>query len=75
VRNVNPDGGWVFRRDEPLFYGFSRHMMTCQNESNLFFTWFRLLSLALALDAVGEKVAGGTLRVNWALAPGYQFLR
>jgi hypothetical protein len=66
--NFNPDGGAVFRRDQELVYGHAL-MSSASNESNIFATWFRLLSLALIDNAkpVPNK--------SWSFlkAPGYQF--
>ena len=48
LANQNEDGGFVFRRNQSFVYG---HPLTSsqQNESNLFATWFRLLSLSYLL--------------------------
>ncbi|HOV90158.1 MAG TPA: hypothetical protein PKW07_05530 [Syntrophorhabdaceae bacterium] len=44
LSNQNEDGGFVFRRNEALWYG--HEIMTAKvNESNMFATWFRTLSL------------------------------
>lgn len=43
--NANPDGGWVFRRLEALQYGHEK-MRTEAEESAMFPTWFRTLTLA-----------------------------
>lgn len=43
--NQNDDGGFVFRRNEAMWYGHD--IMTANiNESHLFATWFRTLSLS-----------------------------
>ena len=45
LSNQNDDGGFVFRRDEPLWYGHKD--MCCEgNVSTLFSTWFRTLCIA-----------------------------
>lgn len=43
--NQVSDGGFVFRLNEPLFYGHSE-MSSMSNEGALFPTWFRMLSIA-----------------------------
>jgi hypothetical protein len=68
MHNFNDDGGAVFRRDAEFVYG--HHLLSSrQNESNLFATWFRLLSLAL-IDRCSAMQA-----VTWSFldAPGLQF--
>lgn len=52
LSNQNDDGGFVFRRDEPFWYG-SDIMSSKKNESALFPTWFRTLSLAYICDYLG----------------------
>ncbi len=45
LSNQNEDGGFVFRRNESMWYG--HNIMTAKkNESHLFATWFRTLSIA-----------------------------
>lgn len=71
--NMNVDGGFVFQRDEPLLYGHEL-MSSKANESAMFPTWFRTLSLAYISKVVDEP----ELReVNWNFVdcPGYQFWR
>lgn len=46
LSNQNDDGGFVFRRNESLAYGH-RLMTSKVNESAMFPTWFRSLSVAL----------------------------
>ena len=43
------DGGCVFRLGEPIVYG-SSNMSAMRNESNLFATWFRTLSVCYMYD-------------------------
>lgn len=43
--NANPDGGWVFRRYEAFQYGHEK-MRAEAEESSMFPTWFRTLTLA-----------------------------
>ena len=52
LSNQNEDGGFVFRRDEPLWYGHET-MSSKKNESALFPTWFRTLSLAYICNFIG----------------------
>jgi hypothetical protein len=75
LHNLNEDGGWVFRRHEPLQVVHSQ-MVSAANESNLFYTWFRTLGLAYCLIGLGEKCPE-SLRFNWKIpgdAPGHQFI-
>lgn len=45
LSNQNSDGGFVFRRNEPMWYG--HEIMTAKiNESHLFASWFRTISIA-----------------------------
>jgi prenyltransferase beta subunit len=52
--NQNPDGGFVFRRNEPLTYGHPL-MSSQKNESAMFPTWFRVLAIAYALEFTGTN--------------------
>lgn len=45
MSNQNMDGGFVFHRNEPMYYGHEQ-MTSGKNESALFPTWFRTLSIA-----------------------------
>jgi len=45
LANQNDDGGYVFKRNEPMCYGHSQ-MSSGKNESAMFPTWFRTLSIA-----------------------------
>lgn len=45
LANMNDDGGFVFRRNEPFYYGH-QEMYSGSNESSMFATWFRTLCLA-----------------------------
>jgi hypothetical protein len=66
--NFNADGGAVFRRDQELVYGHAL-MSSAPNESNMFATWFRLLSLAL-IDSAKLRP---DKKWNFLKAPGLQF--
>ncbi len=77
VENVlshqNSDGGFVFFRGKPFVYGH-REMTSSPDESCMFATWFRTLSLAIASRVLPETERG---RFHWHLTdcPGYQFWR
>ncbi len=45
MSNQNEDGGFVFMRDAPFFYG-TNEMSSGKNESAMFPTWFRTLCIA-----------------------------
>lgn len=45
LANMNEDGGFVFKRGEQFQYGHEK-MYSGKDESNMFATWFRTLSLA-----------------------------
>ena len=64
LSNMNRDGGFVFRRDEPLWYGHD-DMYSDSNVSALFPTWFRTLSIAHICDYLG------TGSYNIVKCPGY----
>jgi len=71
LANANEDGGFVFSRNEPFVYGHE-HMASSENESAMFPTWFRTLSLAYlsqAVDIPGWPADGW----QWIRCPGYQF--
>ena len=72
LTNLHANGGWVFRRDEPLMLPHSQ-MCSGPNECNLFYTWFRTLALAYCLLGLGDE-SPIPLRYNWQLilAPGHQ---
>jgi hypothetical protein len=65
--NQNNDSGFVFRRNEPFVYG---HELTSsqKNESHLFATWFRTLSIAYMADYFQLKN-----NFNIGRCPGMQF--
>lgn len=75
VGALNDDGGWVFRRGAASPYGLSPVTATRVDESDLFFTWFRLLGLAYLLEGLGDSKALTALGVTWHRAPGLQFPR
>jgi hypothetical protein len=69
--NMNEDGGFVFRRNEPFAYGH-KLMSSKENQSNMFATWFRSLSLAYLGKALPDSVPG---KFTWQFikCPGYQY--
>ncbi|MBL7161900.1 MAG: hypothetical protein ISS57_04780 [Anaerolineales bacterium] len=69
--NMNDDGGFVFRRGERLIYGHER-MSSAKNESALFPTWFRTLSLAYLAQVLPDTLIGD---IEWQFVdcPGLQF--
>jgi len=71
LSHQNPDGGFVFFRGKPFVYGH-REMSSSPDESCMFATWFRTLSLAISSKVLPDKEAG-----NWCFTdcPGYQFWR
>ncbi len=76
MRSLNSDGGFVFRRGSALSYGYTPAMRCLYDESCLFFTWFRMLSLAYATEALGHGLVFGEAKPawTWRRAPGLQFL-
>lgn len=71
--NQNNDGGFVFRREEKFVYG--HELMTSQkNESNMFATWFRILSLAYISKVLPNEDVFKNIKFNLNVGcPGYQF--
>lgn len=53
LANQNEDGGFVFRRNEALSYGHQR-MSSRKNESAMFPTWFRSLSVCYLANRLGR---------------------
>lgn len=71
VANMNDNGGFVFRRDELLVYGHEL-MSSKTEESAMFPTWFRTLSLAYLSKAFPDSCVGN---FDWQFlqCPGHQF--
>jgi hypothetical protein len=71
LANFNHDGGAVFRRYEKLRYGHDL-MSARPQESSLFPTWFRTLTLAYIGKGLPETAVG---RYPWQFlkGPGHQF--
>lgn len=71
--NQNKDGGFVFRRDEKFVYGHT-FMSSKKNESNMFATWFRTLSLAYISKVLPEESVIKNIQFKFFdNCPGYQF--
>ena len=66
--NMNTDGGFVYRRFEPRKYGHDL-MYARTNESEMFSTWFRTLSIAYISLVIPIDV-----EYNFIDCPGYQFM-
>jgi hypothetical protein len=71
LANMNTDGGFVFRRYEPLIYGHE-NLFSGLNESAMFATWFRTLSMAYIGNVLRHSFVG---EFDWQFvdSPGYQF--
>lgn len=67
LANQNEDGGFVFVRNQSLTYG-EKELSSRKNESNMFATWFRTLSMAYLCDSLNIKND-----FNIGRCPGYQF--
>ena len=67
LTNMNPDGGFVFRRNEAFIYGHEE-MSSGVNESSMFATWFRTLCLAYLINHINNKYFYLLNRT-----PGYEF--
>lgn len=53
LSNQNDDGGYVFRRNEPMRYGHEQ-MNSKKNESAMFPTWFRTLTVGYISNSLGD---------------------
>jgi len=69
--NQMEDGGFVFTKDNPFFYGH-RQLSATENTGAMFPTWFRTLSLAYLGNTM---IKSGQFNYPWHFArcPGYQF--
>jgi len=67
--NQNEDGGFVFRRIKSFQYADSK-LISKPNESNMFGTWFRSLSIAFICNYL--KIEND---FKFSNVPGYQFNR
>lgn len=66
--NQNTDNGFNFKTLYPFTYGNQAILSSGKNESNLFATWFRTLSIAFACNYL--KIPNEFIFSN---VPGYQF--
>jgi hypothetical protein len=64
--NQVKDGGFVFRRFEAYQYGH-KQLISETESGSMFATWFRLLSIALISNSMGNP------RYKFVECPGYQF--
>jgi hypothetical protein len=69
--NQMSDGGFVFRRFEQFKYGHEL-MDTKPEESSIFATWFRMLSIAYINQVLSFSASAIDLKLK-LLCPGYQF--
>jgi len=71
LTNMNEDGGFVFRRLQGFEYGHKK-MYSKSEESAMFPTWFRTLSLAYLSKIVSNSP---NIRLDWQFihCPGHQF--
>lgn len=71
--NMNSDGGWVFRRYEAFQYGHPA-MRVESEESAMFPTWFRTITLAYLAQFLIDSYMP---YYNWRFfdGPGHQFWR
>jgi hypothetical protein len=67
LANQNQDSGFVFKRNEPFVYGHEL-LSSGKNESHLFATWFRMLSIAYLTNFFHIKS-----NFNIGRCPGMQF--
>lgn len=66
MSNQNEDGGFVFQRYSPFKYGGDPLMSSKINESNIFATWFRALSIFYILGKIGAN------SIVFTKTPGYE---
>ena len=64
MANQNDDGGYVFRRNEAMYYGHEQ-MNSGKNESAMFPTWFRTLTIAYLSNYLFES------QFKLVKSPGY----
>jgi len=71
LANMNADGGFVFKRMISFMYGHQK-MFSGKDESAMFPTWFRTLSLAYIGKCMPESLPG---KFDWKFikCPGLQF--
>lgn len=64
--NQNQDGGFVFERNAPFAYGNQSALSSKTDESNMFATWFRCVSLELIDEFFGVEGS------RFLRTPGYE---
>lgn len=71
LKNLNPDGGYVFMRDKEFEYGHPK-LYSGKNVSAMFPTWFRTLTIAYIGKALPDSEVGS---FDWQFCncPGLQF--
>jgi len=69
LANHNNDGGWVFRRGDPLVYGHDL-MTDNADQSSMFPTWFRSLSIAYMSKILLNDNGNDYIFIK---CPGHQF--
>lgn len=72
LANQNEDGGFVFKRFESFRYGHEL-MTTKTDESGMFPTWFRTLSLAYISKVIPKHSLFAKIDFQFSSCPGYQF--
>lgn len=73
LSNFNDDGGAIFRRGESFLYGHQL-MYSGVNESSIFATWFRMLSVANCCELLmGQNTDLEQVRFQYLKCPGLQF--
>jgi len=70
--NQNTDGGFVFKRFDPLVYGHEL-MSAVADGSAMFPTWFRTLSIAYISQALKDNSMLKQVDWHFVKCPGYQF--
>lgn len=66
LKKQMPDGGFVYRLNEPFSHMGMVATLTPPNQSNLFATWFRVHTLALAAQVLSDSVLA---RLEWNFNP------
>ncbi|MDW7973207.1 MAG: hypothetical protein RMI01_08420 [Thermodesulfovibrio sp.] len=70
--NLNEDGGFVFRRYEPFFYGHEL-MFSRKDESSMFPTWFRTLSLVYISKVLNDDLFFKSFEFDFLNCPVFNF--
>ncbi len=67
LANQNGDGGFVFDLCNPFDYGGEKTLYSKLYESNIFATWFRVLSILYMENYLGKN------KTDFVKIPGYEF--